>query len=362
MTRTAPLRRTTVCESAIAQVLAENLVCHPSLLRWLTRRTLADLSVDLANDGARVEFVGVHAEGDAGCDLKVVGDFGQIDIGFLISVRFSYRAAEARRAHEAARALSQSGETAYAVSVWVTSQAEIDRMTQEPVHYDRAIALETILDMLEGEARCSAYELQRRRDFQIGLIRRALRRALAATAAPVAPRESFRRAFLDMIADEAPMLVIEEARAREDPDFAMLTFDAEALPRWPFLPSVRLAHHLREGFASILVHDWGEDLDGLAAVMEPALDKTGYTLALAPSHVPRSRPGILILAETPKLDPDRPFALQRREARRCMKIIDEMRAWFVTRKSVVGYWAEFIGHAQDEQKGHKRVRRDLRLG
>ncbi|WP_333833310.1 hypothetical protein [Rubrimonas sp.] len=348
----------------MTQVLAENLACHPSLMRWLTQQVLPDLSVDLSGAATRVDFASAEpgSDPDPGWDLKAIGDFGEIDIAFLISVRFEYRAAAARKARETAKALSASGEAAIALGVWISAKAEIDRMADEPVHCDRAVGLEKIIDMLDGEARCSAYELQRRREFQIGLLRAALRSAADAAEAPVAPRETFRRHYLDMIADEAPLLTVDFARERVDEDFAMLAFDVAALPRWPFMPTVRLAHHVREGFASILIHDWGADLEGLAGVMEPALDGTPYSLALAPSRLPGGKPGVLILAETPVLDPDRPFAAQRRDARTCIRAIDGLRGWFAARKSVVSYWSDFIGGAEESHVGHSRVRRGFKLG
>lgn len=355
-------REIRIHESVVTQILAENLVCHPSLMRWLTQRTMPTLSVDLTSDATRVEFATVGEEGDPGWDLKAVGDFGQIEIGFVISTRFAYRAAAARKARAAAKALGEKGEAAVALCVWVASQAEIDRMADEPTHYERAVSLESIIAMLDGEARCSAYELQRRREFQIGLLENALRSATASSEAPLAPRETFRRDYLEMIADEAPLLGIEEARDRVDADFSMLCFDVPTLPRWPFLPPVRLAHHLKEGFASILVNDWGEDLDGLASVMEPALESTDYSLALAPSRSPGGKPGVLILVDVPKLDADRPFALQRRDARECVRAIDALRGWFAARKSVVSYWANFIGAAEKGPQGHKRVRSNVSFG
>lgn len=358
----APIRAIRTFESAVVQVLAENLACHPSLMRWLALRALPELSVEIAADGTRVDFAPSGAEVDPGWDLKVIGDVGPIEIGLLIAVRFDYRASAARQAREAAKALAASGEAAVALAIWIAPKAEIDRLADDPVHYDRAVPLETIVAMLEGEARCSAYELQRRRDFQLGLLRRALRVAAEASQTPLDPRESFRRDYLEMIADEAPLLAVEQARDRADPDFATLAFDPSALPRWPFMPSARLAHHLKEGFASILIHDWGKDIDGLAAVMEPALDSTRYSLAIAPSHLPRGKPGVLILVETPPLHPERPFALQRRDARECVRAIDGLRGWFAARKSVASYWADFIGGAEEAKKGHKRVRRNFSLG
>lgn len=356
-------RETTGCEQAIAQVLAENLACHPALMQWLTRRTLPDLSVELAPDSASVDIARATHDGDVGWDVRVIGDFGPIGIAILIAIRFAYRVGSARKAKEAARALAESGEVAVATAVWLTADAIVKSMGDEPMHYDKAVTIEALLAMLRGEARCAAYELQRRREFQIGLIESALDKAMATAVAPADPRETFRKDYLDLIADEAPLLLTEEARNASTSDFGMLIFDSGSLPHWPFLPAVRLAQHLREGAASILIHDWGEDIDALAGVMEPALDKTPYSLARAPSRPPGGKPGVLLLVDIPSLDPERPFAAQRRQAREAVRAVDALRAWFAGRKAVVGYWADFVGGQTDTREaGHRRVRKDVDFG
>jgi glyoxylate reductase len=73
------------------------------------------------------------------------------------------------------------------------------------------------------------------------------------------------------------------------------------------------------------------------------------------------KPGVMIVTETPPLDPSGAFEGQRRAALRCVNEIDALRGWFAGRKGVARYWSDFVTPSLATE-GPTRVRRDLNLG
>jgi hypothetical protein len=348
-------------ENAIEQCLAENLQCCPVFTGWFIRQSLRNFQMDIAIEKTTVERVRADADADGGHDLRVVVDLGLIKLALLIAIRFTHRPALARRAKQAAAQLATGGKAAIAASVWVTAPAAAAEVASADLGYDQVVTLDAVIKELRDEAACAAYELKRRREFQVEVMLAAARSAAAEAAEPVAGQDVFWRQYLALITDHAPELCVEEARLSNDPARGMLVFDPDTLPRWSFMPAVRLAHHLREGIASILIHDWGEDIDGLAQVMQPAMDGTRYNLTLAPGRFPGAKPGVMLVAETPPLDPAAPFEGQRRAALRCVTENDALRGWFTGRKGVARYWSDFVTPTLAGD-GPTRVRRDLKLG
>jgi hypothetical protein len=353
--------QTRYAENAVEQCLAENLQCCSAFTGWFIRQSLRNFQMDIAIEKTTVDRVRADGDADGGHDLRVVVDLGLIRLALLVAIRFAHRPSLARRAREAAAQMAASGKAAIAASVWLTTAAAAAEATGADLGYDQVVTLDSVIRELRHEAACAAYELKRRREFQVELLEAAAGSAAAASAAPADGRDAFWTRYVALVADRAPTLGIEEARMAQDTARGMLVFDPDTLPRWSFMPVVRLAHHLREGIASILIHDWGEDIDGLAQVMQPAMDGTRYHLTLAPGRFPGAKPGVMIVAETPALDPSAPFDGQRRAAMRCVAEIDALRGWFASRKGVARYWSDFVTPTPATE-GPTRVRRDLKLG
>ncbi len=345
-------------EHTIEQVLAENLACDPAFAAWFLELAMPGLAMEVAPSGVSVEMVARLPEADVGYDIRATVDLGPIEVGLLVAVRCDHPVLAARRAREAAADMYDSGAVAASTTVWVAPEADLARHGDREAVYDATVALEAMAGELARGA-AGGDELARRRAFQAGLLTRAARAVAAARQSPEEGRRDFWRPFLELVAEAAPALGVDGARAAIDPGTATLAFDAATLPRWPYMPPTRLALHLREGLASILIEDWGEDIEGLAAVMAPALDGTPYTLSAREAGRGRP-PGALILADAPPLDPDAPFDAQRRAARRCIAEADALRAWFVSRRGVARYWADFVAPGA-EHAPRSRVRRDLRI-
>jgi hypothetical protein len=359
--RDSSAHQTRYAENAIEQCLAENLQCCSAFTGWFIRQSLRNFQMEIAIEKTTVERVRADGDADSGHDLRVVVDLGLIKLGLLIAVRFGHRPSLARRAREAAAHMVATGKAAIAASVWLTSAAAAVDVAGADLGYDQVVTLDAVTKELRDEAACAAYELKRRREFQVELLEAAARSAAIEHAAPSEGQDAFWKHYIAMISDRAPGLGVEEARLALDPNRGMLIFDPDTLPRWSFMPVVRLAHHLREGIASILIHDWGEDIEGLAQVMQPAMDGTRYHLTLAPGRFPGAKPGVMIVAETPPLDPSGPFEGQRRAAQRCVTETDALRGWFASRKGVARYWSDFVTPTLATE-GPTRVRRDLKLG
>lgn len=350
-------------ERSCAQVLAEGLACSIGLFGWFIGEASQQLSMGVDFGRGRVDFQPTTTAAQDGYDFLLLAGYGEARIAFTVSVllRFDQEAAETAR--QAGLELKANGAADLVFPVLLVAERKSLAAAKKGTGYKVALALEDARAAFDAEASGRSGELGDRLVFQ----RKAFERALTAMIAGLNRVEeaplSFMEAYLALIADKAPNLPIFAAAEQAAVSGASdkLVFDVETLPRWGFMPPTRLAHHLRLGLATILIENWGEDIDGLAAVMEPTFAGTDYKLALAPSRTPGGAPGVLVVTECPPLDPDEPFDGQRQLALECLAAIRGLRAWYTGRRSAARYWAEQADPSL-KVRGDSRVRRDLELG
>jgi hypothetical protein len=302
------------------------------------------------------------ARSDNGLDLvlRIEGDGPAETLLVVNRLVPSLRLARLARAEAAAR--SRPGEAAVRLvlvrpDAAAAHAAEIDGLFAAVITHDFLRAL------FAARAEAAAGELALRLGHHARLLDRALRVGAAALAAAVQPPEDFLADYRALLAREAPDLPpgVGMIASKPETELPVMAFAVEALPRWPFLPPMRLAHHLREGIVSLTFYGWGPHLAELARVMEPVLSRTPFSLALSPPRRPAARSGLMIVHEVPRLDPSRPLAEQEPEAVAAIAAADMMRRWFAGQRPAARLWAEIAGGVRAEDRVH-RFRHDLALG
>jgi hypothetical protein len=121
-----------------------------------------------------------------------------------------------------------------------------------------------------------------------------------------------------------------------------MIFATETLPRWQFLPRMRIVHQLREGNSNICFYGWGLHFSHLAGDISQALRPTPYRPVPTINKRVNGRSGLMIIADTPEIDNTRGFEQQRDAIYRGLKVTDGLRAWFVANKSTVQAWARVV--------------------
>lgn len=347
--RLATLR---IAENRFEMIVAQSLAWSEVFFAWFVDAVSARLGLGLTLTERLVRFDCAARTAVAGYDIAVTALYGESRLGFLIvhATRAGARAAGAAR--EAAEAMVAANEATAAFTVLVGHEPVIEK-TDFDVAIDAAEVVAALADVAaqaEGEAAALAA-------FQLGVAQEAAEAIGAVLAANPSSARAFFDAYRGFITERTGLIgVTTETGSVAAP--GMIVFDVDALPDWGFMPTPRIAHHLREGLASILLEGWGDDIEGLAALMDPALSGTGYHLATSPSRLPGGRAGALVIADVPALDPDRPFEAQQPLAEICLARLLDLRSWFAERRTAARYWAEFC-NPTPMRRG--KVRGDVRL-
>lgn len=348
-------------ERDIDALLVEHLTCAPAMLDWLL--TVA-AGAPLGPSRAVILPVRKSRKADNGADVSITidGDGGAALV--LVANRLHPKLALARACAAEATAAVGAGRVGSAMTVLLRPDALAGRCQEIDACFDSVVAHERVLALIEERRLQASGEGARRLEHHAAQFRRALetaRRVAETTRPPDA--EYFLPGYLEILAAVAPEALpgVGMRDHRPGAGTEMMIFSPDALPDWPFLPQMRLAHHLREGFASIMLYGWGARLGDVATVMEPALSRTPFRLALYSGRRREARPGLMILAETRPVDPSRPAASQREAIAAAVSRLDLLRRWFAGHRAAARYWAEAAGHG-DSLEPAARVRRDLALG
>ena len=349
----------TNAERTAAGVIAEWFATNPLFQRRMLDALSTQIGLEIAADAPRVESHPTVWSGKDGRDLTLRAHVGDSDIAFLVTVSGGFDPLFAARAREAVDQAREGSEAAIVFSALVCAHPPPES-DDDGARYDAAIPFADIRAMLEPEEPPADAELRARHAFQRHAFAEA-EQALLEGWTPHFESRGFHLDYLAFLEATAPGLPVASAKVVAEVGApAEIAFDADALPFWDFMGAPRLSHHIRLGKIAIAIDGWGHRIDALGAIMEPALAKTGYTIATTPETKPGDNPGLLILADAPRLDPDAPFIQQVPAARDCAHAALAMKKWWGNRRAAARYWAELAD--PDRAMGDEGyVRRGVKL-
>lgn len=343
-------------ERDIDRLVVEHLQCAPDFRDWLLNAAGAP---ELVGKPLAVEPVRGGMRSDNGLDLVLRPDGGRPGPAVLIVNRLlpNRRLAEMAQRAAAARFPGTGRFMLIRPEIAADRSAAVDQL------FDAVITHDWLRVLFEARAAAASGELSLRLEHHAATIGRAL--DVAAGALDAVPETSVDDFMVDYAAlierelsDFPPGVhMIEGAAPNGDP---LIVFPPAALPRWPFLPPLRLAHHPRQGAVTLSFTDWGPSLPELAQLMEPVLARTPYYLALGPKPAGEGRPALLLVEDVVRVDVDRPVAQQVPSILACLHAVDTLRQWFVGQKAAVRYWSDLAGSAAPEDR-ISRYRRDVSL-
>jgi hypothetical protein len=348
--RVATLRH---AERRLETVLAEGLACSRPLRAWFAAACAAEFGRELEIAPGGIELTPERRSAHHGWALRVVAASGGEIVVLLVAhlARHDPHAASAARA--AARAEVESG-AARALTLWIAPAGAAVEGGRGSVGWDGVLRREAVLSALMRRAEEAEGELAARLRHQLDALasaEAAIEETLAQIDGAACP---FRRDYLAFLAEAAPSLPVEDALDAAEPGCGELAFDADALPRWPFMPRTRLIHHVRAGAATVLIDGWGAQAERVAHAIEPSLAGTDFALAFARGGPGDAVTGLFIVLDVPPLDPLLPFEAQRDKAERCAAGLRDIQRWFVRRRPVARYWAEAAGETVEAESGRLR--------
>jgi hypothetical protein len=331
-------------------LLVEDLLFAPEVREWLIGRVLGR---GVATEGLQAHAIRRPARDDNGLDIAVEVTAG----GQPFTIRIANRLLPRPRLARAAEASRAEGSPI----ILLRPECASPRCADIDPHFDAVMTHDAYAQLLSARASTEGGEIGQRLLYRAGKVERAIEGAARAMrTAPLNTAEDFIRGYLSLMpsidVDLAPHPNLLDTRC--DPRNPMVVFAPDALPHWPFLPQMRLAHHLREGVVSLAFGGWGAFFNEMAQVMDPALTRTPFHLAQsAAEHQP---PALLIIDETAHLSLNRAPEDQEASIRTAVLAADRLRRWFAGQRAAARYWAEIAGEERGEDR-HSRVRHDVTL-
>ena len=343
-------------ERDVDRIVIEHLLCAPDFRDWLLNAAGASA---LSHGNLVVDSVRGGRHDDSGIDLVVQPEAG----GQGPTVVIVDRLLPNRRLVESARcaALLRYGQDVRLMLIRPESAA--DRCAAVDPLFETVISHDWLQVLFETRAAAAKGELAKRLEHHAATIARALAVGRAAVGAlPETTVEDFMHDYADVIERDLPGFP-PGARMVEGPEPArhpLIVFPPESLPRWPFLPGIRLAHHPAQGAVSLAFEGWGQSLRDLAQLMEPVLTRTPYYLALGAKTGESLRPALMLVEDVVPVDVSRPVAEQMPSILACLNAVDTLRRWFEGQRAAVRYWSDLAGTIEPEDRIN-RYRRDVAL-
>ncbi len=157
-------------------------------------------------------------------------------------------------------------------------------------------------------------------------------------------KRAFSARYVELLKAEAPSLIPGSSMLKDGPaESVTMIFSSDSLPDWPFLPKTRLVHQLREGNANVNLYTWGDHFAELAAPMRPAIAGTGFRLVPTVNKRAGGRSGLMVVAETPKVDQFADFDAQIDAIRAGISAALRLQDWFRGHRGEIQTCSQIVG-------------------
>lgn len=232
---------------------------------------------------------------------------------------------------EAERVAAESGGVARIILC--SSQAYAAKNQMFARKFDAHLSYETLRSYFAtGETDLT---LERRRH-RVELLEQAIERHRRGyVERPVVAIGAFNKRYVALAAEMAPQLkpgaaMLKEARPSES---KTQIFSSDILPRWPFLPKMRLVHQLRAGNVNFCLAGWKQRQDAIKATFDVVIDAGPIFLDTSPKGALMFRVG------TPMVDNMRDFETQRAAASKGINAASQLLAWVLGNEARFAAWS-----------------------
>jgi hypothetical protein len=343
------LTLTHATERDIDLLLVEELKCSTHFVSWLADKIAAITGIPIGMGSSDVTHSKRRTYNRREIDICLaLKPANCLPTYFLIENKLDtseqFQQAESYRAE--ADLLVQSGEARAAYTVLVCPDAYALEQTKFTSKFDAHISYEDVSNYL-AERASQPGELGARLMHRHELLEQAItksRRGYEAVPLPVI--EQFNAKYVALAEKNYPALVagpsmLKEGRPGES---KTMIFAPATLPRWEFLPQMRIVHQLREGNANVNFYTWGDHFTALAGAMAADLADTPYRLVPTVNKRANGNSGLMIVVETPTIDNLSGFDAQQDLILVGMKATDDLRSWMWSHREVIQRWSTLVGN------------------
>lgn len=335
------LTLTHATERDIDLLLVEEFAASASFSSWF----LEQLGLSVEGMGAVKVFhstrrmhnrreidITVDVSTDAGGVLLLVEN--KLDTDEQPNQAKSYREEAGFRASEYQRVLT----------VLVCPEHYIARHHRFAQAFDRVVTYEAVCQHFKNRTQTVPDEIGARCLHRANLIEQAITKSRRGYAQVVHPgKRAFSNRYVAILKElGSPLIPGPSMRKDSGAESVTMIFAPKTLPKWPFLPQMRIVHQLREANANINFYTWGDYFPALAQAMAPALQGTDFRLVPTANKRRGGRSGLMVVAETPKVDQFADFDQQREAIVQGIKATEELRNWLLDHRADVEVWSRIV--------------------
>lgn len=210
--------------------------------------------------------------------------------------------------------------------------------------FDHVVSYESLAAFFEARAMRETGELSGRLAHRGRLMRQAIEKQRRGYVQVIHPaKRAFTERYVVLAREIAPELIPGPSMLRESAsDSVTMIFAPDTLPKWPFLPQMRIVHQLREANANINFYTWGDHFNELAARISADMAGTGIRAVPSVNKRKGGRAGLMLVVPTPALDHFIPFDDQIAAVREGIVATRALRDWFVRNQNAVRAWARLV--------------------
>ncbi|MBU6463589.1 MAG: PD-(D/E)XK nuclease family protein [Bradyrhizobium sp.] len=277
------LTLTHATERDVDLLLVEELRCSADFVRWIVNRIagMIGTSINFTTSDVTHSKRRTYNRREIDICLRLKAPGGLTTILLIenkLDTSEQFEQAESYRAE--AKHFVQNGEARAAYTVIVCPAAYARRNAVFVSKFDTNISYEDISAYLAGRSQ-EPGELGARLKHRHEMLDQAITKSRRGyEAAPLPIIEQFNAKYIALASKKCPALkagpsMLKEGRPGES---KTMIFAPEVLPRWDFLPQMRIVHQLREGNANVNFYGWGDHFTALAGMMASDLAGTPYRL------------------------------------------------------------------------------------
>jgi len=217
--------------------------------------------------------------------------------------------------------------------------------------FDRVVTYEAVCQHFNNRIQTAPDEIGARCLHRANLIEQAITKSRRGYVQVVHPgKRAFSNHYVTLLKElGSPLIPGPSMKKDSGAESVTMIFEPKTLPKWPFLPQMRIVHQLREANANINFYTWGDHFPHLAQAMAPALQGTEFRLVPTVNKRRGGRSGLMIVAETPKVDQFADFDQQRDAITQGIRATEKLRDWLLDHRADVDAWSRIVAQMNKDQ-------------
>ncbi len=342
------LTLTHATERDIDLLLIEEFVASKSFSSWF----LSQLGLDEFQSGEASVFHSmrrIHNRREIDISVDISAPSGRVLLLVENKLDTDEQSDQAKSYREEAEL--RASEYQRVLTVLVCPEHYIESHHRFASEFDDVVTYEAVCRHFSSRTPAASDEIGARCLHRAKLLEQAIAKSRRGYVPVVHPAKlAFSNQYVALLKElESPLIPGPSMKKDSGAESVTMIFAPETLPKWPFLPQMRIVHQLREANANINFYTWGDHFSHLAQAMAPALQGTDFRLVSTVNKRRGGRSGLMVVSETPKVDQFANFDQQREAITQGIRATEKLRDWLLEHRTDVEVWSRIVAQMH---KGH----------